>query len=139
MGLLTNIFVAPTNAPPDADEEPEVEPGAGIQLKSITSLNLSTLWAIIEAVPWTPDFMDGFESLSTEAEGPWLERCPREFVKALRKVDTKNLDRISKAWAATDEMEGWDPGDARALVEELTRLAPAADNAGRSLYIWTCL
>lgn len=139
MGLLTNIFVAPTKSPPAAEEEPESGPGEGIQLKSITSMELSRLWAVIEAVDWTPDFMNGFESLSTEVEGPWLERCPRAFAKALRKVDEKDLDRIGRAWAAADEMDGWDPADARALVEELTQLARRACEPGRSLYIWTCI
>jgi hypothetical protein len=139
MGLLTNIFVAPTDEPPDPSEDPESKPGEGIQLKSITSMNLSTLWAIIEAVPWTPDFMDGFESLSPEPDGPWLERCPKGLVETLRTVDEEELDRIGREWSATDEMEGWDPADARALVEELIHLAWAADRLGRSMYIWTCL
>jgi hypothetical protein len=92
MGLLTSIFVAPTDAPPDPTKEPESEPGQGIQLKSITSMNLSTLWAMLDGANWTPDRMDGFESLSVEVEGPWLERCPKAFLDALRKIDEKDLD-----------------------------------------------
>jgi hypothetical protein len=139
MGLLTSIFVAPTDAPPDPTKEPESEPGQGIQLKSITSMNLSTLWAMLDGANWTPDRMDGFESLSVEVEGPWLERCPKAFLDALRKIDEKDLDRIGREWAATDEMEGWNPEHARELIEELNHLAWMAEEPGQSLYIWTCL
>jgi hypothetical protein len=139
MGLLTNIFVASTKNPPDPGEEPELAPGEGIQLKSITGLNLSTLWAIIDAVPWTPDRMDGFESLSGVDDGPWLERCPVGFVESLRAAEGADLDRIGREWASTEEMAGWDAADARSLVAELINLARRADTPGRSMYIWTCL
>src|SRR6476660_2617042 len=116
MGLLTNIFVADSKNPPDAEEEPEVPEGYGIQSKSITSLNLSMLWAIIDAVPWTPDRMDGFEAISESEEGPWLERCPTGLAESLRAADGMELDRIGRDWAATEEMAGWEAADAEALV-----------------------
>jgi hypothetical protein len=139
MGLLTNIFVASAKDPPDPEEEPESAPGDGIQLKSITGLNLSMLWAIIDAGPWSADRMDEFESLSGVEDGPWLERCPIGLVESLRAAERSDLDRIGREWAATEEMAGWAAADARSLVEELISLARRADTPGRALYIWTCL
>jgi hypothetical protein len=139
MGLLTNIFVADSKKPPDPEEEPEVPEGDGIQLKSITSLNLSMLWAIIDAVPWTPDRMDGFEAISESEEGPWLERCPMGFAESLRAADGTDLKVVGREWAETEEMAGWEAADAAALIEELISLAWRADSPGKSMYIWTCL
>jgi hypothetical protein len=139
MGLLANIFVALTKSPPDPEEEPEVPDGHGIQLKSITSLELSTLWAIIDAVEWTADRMDDFESLVPSEEGPWLDRCPPGLAASLRQVQDADVDRMARAWAATEEMRGWEPDDARALIAELRPLAQLAGRRGQSLYIWTCL
>src|SRR5262245_11017964 len=92
MGLLTSIFVGDAENPPDAEKEPEVPDGEGIQLKSITSLNLSMLWAIIDAVAWTPDRMDGFEMIGEPNEGPGLERCPTGLAESLRAADEMDLD-----------------------------------------------
>jgi hypothetical protein len=128
MGLLTNIFVAPTKSPPDPEEEPELPDGYSLQLKSITSLELTTLWAIIDGEPWNPDRMVGFKSLNRSEEGPWLERCPRGLGASLCKVEDEDVDRIARAWAATDEMRGWEPDDARALIVELQLLAGLAQD-----------
>src|SRR5262245_17989766 len=99
MGLLTNIFVADPQHPPAADEEPEVPDDDRIQLKSITSLHLATLWAIVDAVPWSADRMNGFDSLTESEEGPWLERCPTGLAESLRAAVGSDLSRIAREWA----------------------------------------
>lgn len=139
MGLLTNIFVAPTRSPPDPDDEPDLPEGQSLQLKSNTSPELSTLWAIVDAVAWTADRVDGFESVGQSEEGPWLERCPPGPADSLRTIEDTDVDRIARAWAAIDELRGWDAEAACDLIEDLRHLADLSGQQGQSLYNWTCL
>ena len=103
--------------------------------KSLTTLEIETLWAIIDRRPWTPD--DGvLEFLGDEGDGEtWLARFPAPLVASLAALAGGERVRIISEWSVTEEMAS-PPEEVAPIVDCLVDLARTASEKGRGLYLW---
>jgi hypothetical protein len=93
---------------------------------SLTTLELSTLWAILEGREWDVKMMDEFQCVLEEDDGERsIYRLPAALVSKLTLCDTDTLTRATAQWAQTDEI-ACDPSDIQPLMETLIRLARRA-------------
>jgi hypothetical protein len=98
---------------------------------------MSTLWAIIDEKTWDVDSMDRFETVyATEEE--WMHRIPDELTKKLALLDDSKLTRVSKEWAATDEMM-CEPAEAEEVFRSIAKIAARSILTHRNFYLYTSL
>ncbi len=146
MGMLADFFVAtPEQATRYANRNDEPDEGEEItallnpcEYKRFTGLELGTLWAILEGVPWeVGKHMPKDTVLGTEGES-WLERLPDELTHLLSKATPEALAKAGSSWANTEELT-CEPADLDPVLADLQRLAQQAILSGRSVYLWGCL
>jgi hypothetical protein len=107
------------------------------ELGGIDTLKMSTLWAIIDEKTWDVDSMDRFETVyATEEE--WMHRIPDELTKKLALLDDSKLTRVSKEWAATDEMM-CEPAEAEEVFRSIAKIAARSILTHRNFYLYTSL
>lgn len=107
------------------------------ELGGIDTLKMSTLWAIIEEKTWDVNSMDSFQEVySTEDE--WMYRIPDELTKKLALLDDSKLARVSKEWAATDEMM-CQPAEAEEVFRAIAKIAARSILTHRNFYLYTSL
>jgi hypothetical protein len=137
MGVLADFFVATDAVARDYDgSHPEADV---VESKGLTSVHLSTLWAILEEREWTAESMDAFEAMNDGGEeGPWIERLPSAFVGRLASLTPGETERAAAEWATTEEME-CDPEDVIPLLTELQELAGKASAPGKSMFLYVSL
>ena len=107
------------------------------ELSSVDTLKMSTLWAIIDEEPWDVKLMDAFDEIYATKE-EWLYRIPEALTKKVALLDDSKLDRVSKAWAATDEML-CEPSEAAELFRLIAEVAARSIHTHRSLFLYTSL
>jgi hypothetical protein len=144
--MLADFFIADpaealryANRNEDADEGEEIERLLNpAQYKSITELEIGTLWAILEGTEWNvkKHMLEGIY-LGDDGEA-WLCRFPVALSTLLVNSNVDALDRVSVQWAKTEEID-CDPADLRPLLDDLQSLARQAGANGKSVYLWGCL
>ena len=107
------------------------------ELNAIDTLKLSTLWAIIDEKTWDVDSMDAFQELYS-AESEWMHLIPDELTQKIAFLDDAKLTRVSKEWAATDEM-ACQPEEAREVFRAIAKIAARAIQTHRKFYLYTSL
>jgi hypothetical protein len=146
LGILADFFVAgPAEALRYANRMEEPDEGEEIQgmlnpveYKGITSLELGTLWAILEATEWdVKKHMPEDVFLGEEGES-WLTRFPVELTTLLADAGDDDLAKASVRWAKTEELD-CAPEDLRPLLDDLRSLALHAVSNGKSIYLWGSL
>jgi hypothetical protein len=107
------------------------------ELSSIDTLKMSTLWAILDEAEWDVKLMDAFEEIYA-LEEEWLHRIPDALTKKIALLDDAKLDRVSKAWAATDEML-CEPSEAAELFRIIAAVAARSIHTHRGFFLYTSL
>lgn len=143
MGLLADVFVAESKdalAYEDLHSQGSLPAGRfeRAELKGLTDLELTTLWALVQDEEWDLD-QHALEAIGEPGE-TWLFRFPDTFTEALASLDRSHISRVAPLWADTEEMqEEWEPSVAQAVIEELVRLARRARATSKPLFLWGSL
>lgn len=147
MGLLADFFVADQHDAlryarrhRDADDGDAIRAAlAPVESKGLTSVEIGTLWAILEGADWDAG-RHGLASidLGDDEADAWLERFPDGLVQRLAAATPEQLDGAARAWAATEELR-CDAADLRPGLDELQRLSRRAIAEGRSVFLWGSL
>ena len=138
MSVLSDIYVSTDTEAVKYDTAPDTFTERA-QFKGMTPLELSTLWSIMRGVAWDVTMMAEFGCLLQIDGGERLiHSFPAAMVKSLGQLTEEQMRDFSAKWAATDEL-ACSPSDIQPVVEEMSRLARAAGNSGRGLFIWNCV
>jgi hypothetical protein len=139
MSLLCDLYVSTPDRALSYDEQQDVPDSERAQLTSLTFLEFSTLWAIIQGQPWDDPHMNGFEKLFDTEDGERaIYRFPAELVTLAASLDETSAAKAAEAWAQTDELH-CSAADIRHVIDDLSRVSRVAQQSGRSLYLWNCL
>jgi hypothetical protein len=140
MGVLADIYVASTEEAVSYDDPSSAENFERVQYKSLTALELSTLWAIIQGVPWGVTMMKEFECMLTIDEGErMIERFPEAFTTHLGRMTEEETKSVASQWAQTEELERFPEDAVNSIVLDLCRLARTAGASGKGLFLWNCV
>ena len=137
MSMPTIFFTAAEAAAAQLDLNHDLPPEDVHECGGVDVLKLSTLWAIIDGRDWDPAIIRAFGQIkSTNSE--WTYSIPADLTQKIASVEGVELERVTKAWSATDEM-ACSPGDAMALLSDIARVARRALETQRQLFLYTCL
>jgi hypothetical protein len=144
MGIFADIFVASAEHAVEyeslffAGKALPAKRYERVEYKNLMGLNFGILWAIIEGKEWDAD-RHMLENITHGEEGEtWLERFPDEFTAALAAMDRETMERVTVAWAGTEELQ-WPPELLAPVTTDLKRLAALARGSGKGLYLWGSL
>jgi len=138
MGVLADFFAATDATAPRYTEHPDEFPDR-VEAKRLTSLEVSTLLALLTGREWTEALMDELETIVFENDGELLiHRFPPAMVERLAGASAETIATVGAAWAETEELR-WPPSDGRDFVQALASLCQAAQKASRSVYLWNCV
>lgn len=142
MGILADVFVATTA---DALRYEEVMLDKGdmsaferVESKGFTSLELGTLWAIIDGVEWDVD-RHMLTTVKAADEGEtWLEQFPDALVASLAALTESSIPKIADAWGKTEELQ-CSGTELRPIIQDLRRLAQSSRRSGKRMFLWGSL
>lgn len=140
MSILADLYVSTPEKAPEYDETQEAPESERAELTALTSIEFSTLWAIIEGKPWEEAHMDAFETVLEKNGGDrMISLFPEKLVELAAALDEAGITSASEEWAETDELEHCEPEELRTAIEELRRVARVAKESKRGLYLWNCV
>lgn len=138
MGILADIYVSRDDEAIKYDTVPD-QFAERAKYKSITPLELSMLWAIMQGIQWDVALMDEFPCLLQINSGERLiHGLPAAMVVELTRLTPEKVADVSPKWAAIEELCR-PPEEARPVVEDLVRLSLHAAESGQSVYLWNCV
>ena len=141
MSLLSDLYIARPDQAAQYDIEPSLPSSERAQFNGLTFEELSRLWAILESTPWTSRHSEAFECILTVGGGERLiHRFPPAFVSALASLQEPTASAAASEWVKTGELAymGASAADVRPVVDTASRLAIAAQESGKSLYLYMC-
>lgn len=140
MSIFTTVFVdTPDAAARFAQSGPPGDHPDTVQFGGLTNLEFETLWAIVCKENFNLE-RHALESLFLGKDGtPWLWRFPDAFVTTLSEFDTSQVANAAKAWVATEELSGSEPGEAEPVIKDLASMSRLARESGRALFLWGSL
>jgi hypothetical protein len=147
MSVLSDLLIADKAEAREIGEcDTPVREWEGIELKALDPVRLSTLWAILtdvtgveSVVALTSRFTLLYEASD---DGPWVSEVPcelRERLSPLAALEPEEIEPIARAWAATEEMQGWEYADVEETLREISDLADTARLMGKDLLLWISL
>lgn len=147
MSVLSDLIIAdPQEAQDVAQCDEPARDWEGIEIKTLDPVTLGSLWAILtkaseaEAVGKLVDQIALLHNVSDN--GPWVYEIPRQLRDALAEVsgmETEEVQPVAEAWAATDELKGWEYEEVESVLREVADLADTARLLGKDLLLWICL
>ena len=136
MGVMTSFFLAdPTLISTFNRDFVPLAFQPRIDVTGITTLELSTLLAIVSGQAYEIRIMDQFIPIIEEETGPWLYQIPNTFVTALGQTSETAVQDFAEAWLATDELVDADPPAIEALLIRLHQLGIQATNEQKVLLL----
>ncbi|MGV3616541.1 MAG: hypothetical protein ACO1SV_14530 [Fimbriimonas sp.] len=138
MGALADFFVSADDQASSYDGQKAWPAGDVVNAKSITHLELSTLWAILDGREWEVESIDDFATVPERDPDAWIHRFPAAFTQRLATATPDELQAATVRWSATEEVDA-DPEDVAPLVRQLQELARNAQASHRSLFLWSSL
>ena len=140
MSILADLYVSTPDKALAYDEVQEAPEGERAELTGFTSIEFSTLWAIIEGKAWEEAHMDAFETVLEKNGGErMISLVPGKLVELAAALDDAGIAAAAEEWAQTDELEHCEPEELMTVIEELRRVARVAKESGRGLYLWNCI
>jgi hypothetical protein len=142
MGILADFFVATLkDALAYSHLGGDLPPGRYELLRSgrITSIELGTLWAIMEGVEWNSANHSLTEFDQIDSSESWLSELPSPLVELLASLDDPEIEQLAAEWCETDEMVGPMPEAMFDFIGELRHLARISQSTGNGLYLWNAL
>jgi hypothetical protein len=142
MSLLSDFYVAAPEQAARYDSDRNIPDSERAEFKGLTYEECANLWAILQNADPTPAHLDAFESVLVVDGGQRLiNRFPPEFVALLASLDVASSSAAAAKWAETGELAylSCKPSDVLPIIQALSRLARAAQQSGKSLYLWMCV
>ena len=137
MGVMTSFFLAdPTLISTFNRDFVPLAFQPRIDVTGITTLELSTLLAIVSGQAYEIRIMDQFIPIIEEETGPWLYQIPNTFVTALGQTSETAVQDFAEAWLATDELADAHPPAIEDLLIRLRQLGIQATNEHKQLLVW---
>ena len=140
MGLLSDFYIATEADALLYDTKPTaLSDSDKVSHKGITTLELSTLWAIVQKQEWDVAMLDEFRLILDMDNGERsIYHIPAAFISSLTNLDADTLRRFIVEWAQTEEIE-CDPSEMYPIVEDIIRLGRRAQDTDKNLYLWNCV
>ena len=108
MGTLTDLVIAPANqaeAVAAADRVGDQWPTLECRGRSVNSVTLGSLLAIVRQIPWSVTlFDDRLLAARSMEQGPWVTHVPADFVTEVGAIADDQIPSIAQHWAKTDEL-----------------------------------
>lgn len=140
MSVLADLYVSIPDQALEYDSTQEAPENEKAELTGFTSIEFSTLWAILEGKPWEEAHMDAFETIIEKDGGErMISLVPQKLVELAAALDEAGIAAAAEEWAQTDELEHCEAEDLVEAIEELRRVARVAKESGRGLYLWNCV
>ncbi|QJE96915.1 hypothetical protein [Luteolibacter luteus] len=140
MSVLSDLYVSTPDKAPDYDENQEAPENERAEMTGFTTIEFSTLWAILEGKPWEEGHMDAFETVIEKDGGDRLiSLVPSSLVALAADLDESGISAAAEEWAQTDELEHCEAEDLVEAIEEFRRVARVARDSKRGLYLWNCV
>lgn len=137
MSQKSDLFVSSPKAAQDYHNSQSASHQA--DLKHVTYVELSTLWAIAEKAPWEDRHMDDFELIHEENSGLVMtHRAPEAFVTLFAGLSSSAKNDAAEIWAQTEEID-CNTEEILPVIEDIIRLAKEAKSAKQGLYLWSSL
>jgi hypothetical protein len=122
MGILADIYVSRDDEAVQYGATPDAFPDC-LQYKSISSLELSTLWALMSGIKWEVNLMKEFACLLVKDEGERvIHKVPPAMLRDLAALTPQQVEALAAKWAATDEF-ACEPAEVQPIIENLVQLA----------------
>src|SRR5262245_33513025 len=136
MSVLSDFIIATEAQAQEYGRSQSGVPASDVlELKGLTLVELSTLWALMRGEVWSDALLDAFPAVPTgDGSDSSMTELPAEFLAKLTGLDY-DLDKVAGQWAATEEM-GCDALSARTLISDLARFAGQAHKTNQSVYLW---
>ncbi len=135
---LPSIFFIADEATAKRMELNHALPGADVaEMGAIDTLKMSTLWAVIDRVPWQVESMDAFAEVFAR-ESEWLYRVPGELTRKIAALSSDERSRVMQEWSATEEM-ACSPSEADEAFRMIADIARRAIETKRPLFLYTSL
>ena len=143
MGILADIFVSDTSealayeTSQIGDWTSHINRYQPIQLRNLTNLEFSTLWALLENEEWDLDKHD-LEVIEFSEDGEsWLYKFPEKLINLLSNLDSDSCIPFAEAWAKTDElaMSAWTVSEAQDVLIQLIKASKKAHESKQGLYL----
>ena len=148
MGVLSELVIADeTDAPRVAESDSPTREWDGIVWNTLDQIKLSSLWTILEGfavdVNEVVRRVDHFRLLHEVSEhGPCVYAVPRKLRDLLAELSAKEPEELRgtiEAWAATDELQGWESSEVKELLQSLVDLSDTATLEDKGMLLWICL
>ena len=137
MSTLTDIYAATASDASGYGIDPhrdKVRFPDCLQMKDITSIELSELWSVLRTGETQTELEAEFEILLGGASGV-IYRIPERMLKDLIQLPPDKIPQAASAWAKIDE-PWWTPADAQVTLESLVAIACRAAERKLGLYVW---
>jgi len=143
MGLVSDFFLADeiSLASIDLLRRPATD-RRSVQAKGVEVVKLVQLQCIVDGSKFE-DHLDELRSLlvrSASEDGPWVFSMPKPITKVLTSADDTTLQRLSEAWARTEEwsQDGATAREIASLLNKIAALARSSTN-DEAMYVWVSL
>jgi hypothetical protein len=113
-----------------------------LESNGIDPVKLGTLWAIVSAIEFDPNFMGDNATLDQSSEdGPWVLLVPNSLVNAIAALDAPRANAVAHDWAKTEEfqLDAWSELDVIDYLQALIALARTSKAQEKDLLLWMSL
>ena len=139
MGLLADFFLSRDDDSAIQYDEKPTSFADRLELKGLTELELSTLWAIMRDAEWDLSMVDQFPSVLVRDGGErTIHRLPDALLANLTELRPADTPAVASKWAATDEL-ACKADDVIPIIEALRTLALKASGTQNHVYLWNCV
>ena len=144
MGILADFFVATHDdalkyaAPGSFQDEALKLRVAPAEYKGFGTVEIGTLWAILEKEEWSAARHDLIEESIEGEGGSWLFRFPPPLLGLLAAATENDLYVANSEWSSTEELN-CAPSELLPVTLDLQRLAKMSIATGKPMYLWGSL
>ena len=141
MSLLSDLYISSPESALSYDTTRSLPRSERAEFNGLTFEEFSRLWAILKQDQWTSEHSNEFECiLEVDGGQRLIHRFPTSFVIALSRLDDKQTLEAAGMWVKTGDLAYMScPPDAiLPVISAASRLAKAAQEGNKSMYLWMC-
>ena len=141
MGLLADIYISDPVAAKKYNEPAAQAEYDRVEWHDLTELDFSSLWSVLQGVPWSQAHMDEFECIFSTSDGERaIFRFPQDMISSLSDLAEDKFNNVAAGWIKEElEKLGCTQEEVERSVSDLARLSRSALTSGKSLYLWNSL
>lgn len=139
MGVLADFIVANEAEAAAYDGDRSIRDSHRAQYKSLTQIDLGTLYYITQGKEVGDDTVYDFKViLDVDREECLTTEFLPDLVSRLASADDQDLDAWAELWGQTEELQ-CAADEMLPVLKELRRLSKLAQTEAKSVYLWNCL